>query len=239
MKKKWKPISLSRGGPQLSHVCFADDLILFTEASVTQIRIIRSVLERFCGASRQKVSSEKSKIFFSNNGSRDLEKLISDESGIKSTRVLGKYLSMQVLQKRMNKETFAEILERVSSRLDGWKGRVLSFAGRLTLTKAVLASIPVHSMSTIILLASTLANLDKVSRSFLWRSNLEKRRQHLVSWSRVCLPKREGGLGIRSAKNMNKALIAKLGWRLLHYTKSLWARVVRCKYKVVDVQDMT
>jgi len=144
------------------------------EASVTQIRIIRSVLERFCGASRQKVSSEKSKIFFSNNGSRDLEKLISDESGIKSTRELGKYLSMPVLQKRMNKETFAEILERVSSRLDGWKGRVLSFAGRLTLTKAVLASIPVHSMSTIILLASTLANLDKVSRSFLWRSNLEK-----------------------------------------------------------------
>lgn len=37
---KWKPITLSRGGPELSHICFADDLILFAEASVSQIRVI-------------------------------------------------------------------------------------------------------------------------------------------------------------------------------------------------------
>ena len=39
-KKEWKPIKLSRGGPALSHICFADDLILFAEASVSQIRVI-------------------------------------------------------------------------------------------------------------------------------------------------------------------------------------------------------
>lgn len=39
--RQWKPISLSRGRPKLSHICFADDLILFVEASVAQIRIIR------------------------------------------------------------------------------------------------------------------------------------------------------------------------------------------------------
>lgn len=64
-KKEWKPIKLSRGGPSLSHVCFADDLILFAEVSISQIRVIRKVLERFCGASGQKVSLEKSLIFFS------------------------------------------------------------------------------------------------------------------------------------------------------------------------------
>lgn len=61
--KEWKPISLSRGGPKLSHICFVDDLILFTEASVAQIRVIKRVLERFCVASGQKLSLEKSKIF--------------------------------------------------------------------------------------------------------------------------------------------------------------------------------
>ncbi|CAA7030621.1 unnamed protein product [Microthlaspi erraticum] len=80
--KKWKPIQLSRGGPKISHVCFAYDLILFAEASVTQVQVIRQVLEKFCVASGQKVSLEKSKIFFSENVSRELGKLISDESGI-------------------------------------------------------------------------------------------------------------------------------------------------------------
>ena len=73
-RKEWKPIGLSQRGPKLSHVCFADDLILFAEASVAQVRVIRKVLETFCLASGQKVSLEKSKIFFSSNVSRDMER---------------------------------------------------------------------------------------------------------------------------------------------------------------------
>lgn len=235
--KDWKPISLSRGGPKLSHICFADDLILFAEASVSQVQVIRKVLETFCGASGQKVSLAKSKIFFSSNVSRDLEKDVSAASGIQSSRDLGKYLGMPILQKRMNKDTFGDVLARVSSRLAGWKSCVLSMAGRLTLTKAVLSSIPVHSMSSIVLPKSTLAGLDKISRSFLWGSNVEKKKPHLLAWKKLCRPKRDGGLGIRSSEDMNLALIAKVGWRLLHDTTSLWARVVRKKYKVGDLRD--
>lgn len=50
--------------------------------------------------------------------------MITAESGIGSTRELGKYLGMPILQKRMNKETFGEILERVSARLAGWKSKL-------------------------------------------------------------------------------------------------------------------
>ena len=236
-KKAWKPISISRGGPKLSHICFADDLIFFAEASVRQIRVIRRVLERFCLASGQKVSLEKSKIFFSRNVSRELSKSISDESGIQSTMDLGKYLGMPVLQKRINKETFSSVLERMSSKLAGWKGRQLSLAGRITLTKAVLNSIPVHLMSSIKLPMSTLHSVNRISRDFLWGSTTEKRKHHLVNWKTVCLPKGDGGLGIKNADSMNKALLAKLGWRVLHDHTSLWAKVVRSKYLVGDIQD--
>lgn len=136
--KDWKPIQLSRGGPSLSHICFADDLILFAHASVSQVRVIRKVLETFCEASGQKVSLEKSVIYFSENVHRDLAASISNESGIKGTKELGKYLGMPVLQKRINKETFGEVIEKVSSKLAGWKRRFLSLAGRITLTKSVL-----------------------------------------------------------------------------------------------------
>lgn len=195
------------------------------------------MLESFCIASGQKVSLEKSKFYFLANVSRDLEKLISEESGIKSTKELGKYLGMPVLQKRMNKETFGEILERASSRLSGWKGRFLSFAGRLTLTKSVLSSLPVHSMSTILLPQSTIEKLDQISRNFLWGSTEEQRTPHLIAWTKVCTPKQDGGFGIRSSLEMNKALLGKIGWRLLHDRESIWARVLRAKYKVGDVHD--
>ncbi|CAA7048639.1 unnamed protein product [Microthlaspi erraticum] len=238
-KGEWKPIRLSRGGPQLSHICFADYLILFAEASVGQIRVIRRVLETFCIASGQKVSLDKSKIFFSENVSRNMERLITDESGIKATREVGKYLGMSILQKRINKDTFGETLGRVLSRLAGWKGCCLSFAGQLTLIRSVLSSVPVHTMSTISLPKSTLNSLDKASRSFLWGSTTEQRKPHLLSWRKVCQPKRAGGLGIRLSSDMNKALLAKIGWRLLHNVDSLWARVLRSKYKVKEPHDQS
>ena len=72
VENNWKPIRLSQGGPLLSHILFADNLIVFAEASVAQIRVIRGVLERFCIASGQKVNLEKSKIFFSLNVSREM-----------------------------------------------------------------------------------------------------------------------------------------------------------------------
>lgn len=114
------------------------------------------------------MSLEKSKIYFSENVSRALARTISEVSGINAIKDLGKYFGMPVLQKRINKDTFGEVLERMNSRLAQWKGRVLSFAGRVTLTKAVLTSISVHEMSTICMPKSILEKFDQVARSFLW-----------------------------------------------------------------------
>ncbi|CAA7037229.1 unnamed protein product [Microthlaspi erraticum] len=164
-------------------------------------------------------------------------RLISEESGIGATRDLGKYLGMPVLQRRINKDTFGEVLEKVTSRLAGWKSQMLSLAGRITLRRSMLSSIPVHTMSTIVLPHSTVARLERNARSFLWGDTVEHRKQHLVAWEKVCTPKSKGGLGIRRIQEMNTALLAKLGWRLIHDETSLWARVLRSKYKVVDVRD--
>lgn len=38
---------------------------------------------------------------------------------------------------------------------------------------------------------------------------------------------------------MNKALLAKVGWRLIHDDHSLWAKVLRSKYKVKDTLDLS
>ena len=107
-------------------------------------------------------------------------------------------------------------------------------SGRVTLTKAVLSSIPVHTMSTICLPVSTLKKLDSLSRSFVWGGG-----QHLVAWGKICKSKTEGGLGIRKSGDINKALIAKVGWRLVEDKESLWAKVLRSKYAVGDIHDLS
>ena len=61
---RWKPVRLSKYGPPLSHFFFADDLLLFTEASQDQIRTILDRLNTFCSASKQKNKPLEVQYFF-------------------------------------------------------------------------------------------------------------------------------------------------------------------------------
>lgn len=43
-KNKWKGIKLSKEGPLISLLFFADDMVLFTKASVDQINVVKECL---------------------------------------------------------------------------------------------------------------------------------------------------------------------------------------------------
>jgi len=88
----WHAIKMSRRGPSLSHLFFADDLILFGTTDMEQIQLIKETLEAFCLCSDQKISHSKSNIFFSHNVSSSEVLVISQFLGFPSTNKLGKSL---------------------------------------------------------------------------------------------------------------------------------------------------
>jgi hypothetical protein len=139
----WKPFKVGRGiGPAISHMCFADDLILVAEASSDQSNLIRSILKEFCDASGQKLNLHKSQVFFSNNVSGDLASTLSRDLGIEITKDLGVYLGAPMLHRRASKSDYEFILDKMRKKLSGWKANSLSFAGRVTLAQSSLTSIP-------------------------------------------------------------------------------------------------
>jgi len=72
--------------------------------------------------------------------------------------------------------------------------------------------------------------IDKLNGKFVWGSNETKNKIHLVSWEKLCSSKEEGGLGLRSMGLMNKALMARMGWKLVTDPDSLWASILGSKY---------
>ena len=182
---------------------------------------ISEVLSKFCLESGQKVSLDKSRIYFSPNVKEEERAEACDLLGIQETRNIGKYLGFPLRHKGANIRQYNFVVDKVMHKLSGWKAKILSFVGRAVLIKSVMSAIPNHIMQGVALPSHICNKLDKVNRDFLWGSTSEKRKLHLVGWSKIVRPKEDGGLGIQVAKAKNLALLAKLNWRMYREEEAL------------------
>ena len=74
----------------------------------------------------------------------------------------------------------------------------------------------------------TISKIEQTFSSFLWFGKLGNTHRAKIIWESVCLPKEEGGLGLRRIKDSNNANVMKHIWNLFYRNDSLWvARVQR------------
>lgn len=61
----WCPLKFGKGGPEISNLLFADDILLIAEASEANARVILEILDRFLICSGQTINKAKSYVLFS------------------------------------------------------------------------------------------------------------------------------------------------------------------------------
>jgi hypothetical protein len=177
------------------------------------------------------VNISKSTILFSKNTSVSSRNSITGIIPYKQTSSAPYYLGLPLIIGKSKKDAFQPILDKVIKRIDGWRAKTLSQAGRTVLIKATASAIPAYSMSTFLLPDLICNSLDKMFKDFWWGFPKDKvRNLSLKSWSSMCIPRNLGGLGFRSMKATNLALIAKLGWKFISDHDCLWVQQLRTKY---------
>ncbi|KAI8541442.1 hypothetical protein RHMOL_Rhmol08G0061000 [Rhododendron molle] len=142
----------------------------------------------------------------------------------------GDYLGCPILDKKSKKADFKTVLDKINSKLAGWKNKILPMVGRSTLIKSVNCTIPAYVMQNSMLPISVHKAIDKANRDFLWGSTAEARKIHAVGWEKVTKPTELGGLGIKTSLEANTVAMAKLNWRV-NVEDRIWSRVLLSKYK--------
>ena len=158
--KLWRPIKVSQRGPSVSHLMFANDLVLFSKVDNVNCCAIRDVLDEFCKISGQTVSEAKTRVFFSPNVDLDDREAFCDILGFASTSYLGKYLGIPIRQLGMFSREYNFILDRVKQKLLGWKANLLSLAGRAMLIQVSSAAIPSYVMQCAAFLGRVFDGID-------------------------------------------------------------------------------
>jgi hypothetical protein len=182
----WKPMRAGRYGPQISHLPFANDLLLFAEASIEQAHCVMHCLDLFCQASGQKINNQKTQ--FSKNVDSQLRDDILLHTGFSHVTNLGRYLGANLANGRSTRGHFKHIVHKIQNKLSGWKQQCLSLAGRITLSKSVISSIPYYHMQYAKIPKTICDEIEKIQRGFLWGNTDQGRKTHLVNWNVCCQP---------------------------------------------------
>ncbi|XP_027150159.1 uncharacterized protein LOC113750373 [Coffea eugenioides] len=228
--KQFTGLKISRNGPRLTHLFFADDSLIFCKADTKHAEELRRILEAYERSSGQVINLEKSSVFFSKNMEHSKKIEVCCRLGNIQMVNQGKYLGLPMVITRTKDQIFGFIRDNMNKHLGSWKQKLLSQAGKEVLLKAVTQAMPTYAMSCFKLPLKLCKELSAMMARYWWGDNDGKDKMHLCSWKRITQAKNQGGLGFKDLVNFNRALLGKQIWRMLVNPNLLASKVLKAKY---------
>ncbi|OVA10968.1 hypothetical protein BVC80_1345g12 [Macleaya cordata] len=87
---------------------------------------------------------------------------------VKRIDIKDKYLGAPLFIDKSKHKSFEGIVRSLDQRIQGWKGKLLSQAGRTTMTKSVLGTIQTFQSACFLLPATISSKLNGLQRDFWW-----------------------------------------------------------------------
>jgi hypothetical protein len=115
----------------------------------------------------------------------------------------------QFIWRRSKAQTFAYLKDRIWKKIQGWKIKLLSKAGKEVLIKAIIQSMPTYAMSVFDLTKMLCDEISSMIGRFWWANQDNEKKIHWLSWEMMSKRKSKGGMGFRDVHCFNLAMLAR------------------------------
>ncbi|GLJ31641.1 hypothetical protein SUGI_0635650 [Cryptomeria japonica] len=190
-------VKITSGLLEVTRQQFVDDTMLFDEGRKREALQMRNILRQYVLALGQEINQLKLEVFFFSMESRK-EIEIFQSLGFKVGKLPCIYLGLPLDKGVRSNKLWDPLKERMESRLSSWKGKWLSWAGRLTMLRFVISSFPIYLLSCLPLSKWMNSKPIQLMRKLFWQGNEEKKKMEMISWKKICKPKEFGGIGLRN-----------------------------------------
>ena len=128
------------GDLKLTHLVFADDLLLFCKGNQPSIALLLEAINLFSSISGLKLNTAKCVCFFG-NVSTEVKNYALNQSGFTEGNLPITYLGLPLTSRNLNARDCMPLIHKICKRVDLWTCKFLSQAGRLQLIKSILFGI--------------------------------------------------------------------------------------------------
>jgi hypothetical protein len=213
----------------ITHLSFADDVMLLCRGDRCSVQILLQQLVLFGQTSGLDINTSKSSIYFG-GVAVSLKQAILLDTGFSEGSFPFRYLGVPLSPHRLLASQFSPLLHKLEAAIQAWVGKHLSYAGRLELIKSVLYGMVQFWVSIFPMPCAVIMQITCLCRNFLWTGDICRSKSALVAWKTVCLPKKEGGLGLLNIQISNNSFIAKQLWNIHQKQDSIWIRWIHHYY---------
>lgn len=212
---------------------YADDTLLFLDNDIHKARNLKWFLSLFEQLSGMRINFHKSDLYCINLDD-DAVRPFSQTLGCKLEGWPMKYLEVPLHFCKLKKEDLQPVIDKILKRVAGWRDRLLSYGGRITLIRSCLASIPIYLLSVIKFPKWAIKEINSQMAHCLWDNYDGHVKYHLVNWELVSMEQDFGGLGIPSLRDLNICLLANWIKRFNLDSHKLWKNIIDLKYNTAS-----
>jgi hypothetical protein len=208
---------------------YADDTLIIMEGCSSQLLFLKTLLGNFSSSTGLRVNFAKS-LMIPINIDSDRMNALAQAFGCSIGSLPFTYLGLPLGLSKPKVEEFLPLVSKCERRLASFS-TFLSQAGRLQMTNAVLSSLPTFYLCTFKLQETVIKLIDKFRKHCLWRgADLNAKTPPKAAWDLVCLPKKEGGLGVFQLQTHNEAPLLKNLHKFFNKQDIPWVHLIWEKY---------
>lgn len=124
------PYKMGPNVQPISHLFYADDMLLFTNGKNGSIKALNRLLQAYEHSSRQQVNREKSCFYPSKWVQGHRLTRVARRLGCSAKRFPLIYLGASLIKGRCKGIYFEDLVNKFANPITGWKAKFISFAGK-------------------------------------------------------------------------------------------------------------
>ncbi|XP_039042840.1 uncharacterized protein LOC120181870 [Hibiscus syriacus] len=171
----------------LTHMCFADDLLIFCKGSLDSVIGVQTILDSFYSMSGLKLNASKCEIFYAGISAEQCA-AIKELTGFKLGNLPFHYLGVPLVTRKLTIKDCQSLIDKIREKLNLWANKHLSFTRRLQLIRAVLFSMANFWCMQLVLPKEIINSIEQLCSRFFWKGSDLPVRGACVSWKKMRIP---------------------------------------------------